>query len=145
MLRPMMSFKNVQPTTHYILSSILIGIILGGVGAVIANLFRNGIVLMSEWEVSLLQSLPRFFFYFIALTLSAMIVHFIKKQLNTSAFHGVADSIYFAHKSTDATDIKAGMLSTFAAFISASGGASVGQYGPLVHFGTTIGALLSDT
>jgi CIC family chloride channel protein len=33
-------------------------------------------------------------------------------------------------------------LSTFAAFISASGGASVGQYGPLVHFGTTIGALL---
>jgi len=33
-------------------------------------------------------------------------------------------------------------LSTLAAFVSASGGASVGQYGPLVHFGTIIGASL---
>jgi len=137
-----MSFKNVQPTSQYILSSILIGIILGGICAVTANLFRNGIMLISEWEVSLLKSLPRFVFYVIALSVSAIIVHLIKKYLNTSSFHGVADSIYFAHKSTDATAIKAGMLSTLAAFVSASGGASVGQYGPLVHFGTTIGALL---
>ena len=137
-----MTLLNAKAASKYISSSILIGVVLGAIGAVVANLFRNGIVFLSDWEVSLFQSLPRFFFYFIALTLSAMIVHFIKQQLNTAAFHGVADSIYFAHKSSDATDIKAGMLSTFAAFISASGGASVGQYGPLVHFGTTIGALL---
>ena len=137
-----MTLLNAKAASKYISSSIVIGIVLGVICAVIANLFRNGIVLLSEWEVSLFPTLPSFFFYIIALTLSAIIVHFIKKQLNTSAFHGVADSIYFAHKSTDSTDIKAGMLSTFAAFVSASGGASVGQYGPLVHFGTTIGALL---
>ena len=33
--------------------------------------------------------------------------------------------------------------STFSAFISASGGASVGQYGPLVHLGGTIGNFLN--
>ena len=137
-----MTLLNAKAASKYISSSIVIGIVLGVICSVIANLFRNGIVLLSEWEVSLFPTLPSFFFYIIALTLSAIIVHFIKKQLNTSAFHGVADSIYFAHKSTDPTDIKAGMLSTFAAFVSASGGASVGQYGPLVHFGTTIGALL---
>ena len=34
-----------------------------------------------------------------------------------------------------------GFASTLAAFISASGGASVGQYGPLVHFGGLMGSL----
>ena len=137
-----MTLLNAKSASKYITSSIMIGIILGAIGAGMANLFRNGIIYISEWEISLLQSLPRFYFYIITLTLSAIIVHFIKKSLNTPAFHGVADSIYFAHKSTDCTDIRAGMLSTLAAFVSASGGASVGQYGPLVHFGTTFGALL---
>ena len=100
-----MTLLNAKAASKYILSSILIGVVLGAIGAVVANLFRNGIVFLNEWEVSLFQSLPRFFFYFIALTLSAIIVHFIKKQLNTAAFHGVADSIYFAHKSSDATEI----------------------------------------
>jgi CIC family chloride channel protein len=137
-----MALLNAKAASKYVSSSIVIGIVLGAICAVIANLFRNGIVLLSEWEVGLFQTLPSFFFYIIVLTLSAIIVHFIKKQLKTSAFHGVADSIYFAHKSTDSTNVKAGMLSTLAAFVSASGGASVGQYGPLVHFGTTVGALL---
>ena len=39
-------------------------------------------------------------------------------------------------------DVKAGFGSTLAALISAGGGASVGQYGPLVHFGATMGSAL---
>ena len=39
-------------------------------------------------------------------------------------------------------DIKSGIASTLAAFFSAAGGASVGQYGPLVHFGATLGSWL---
>ena len=35
-------------------------------------------------------------------------------------------------------------MSTFSAFVSASGGASVGQYGPLVHLGGTIGNLINS-
>ena len=50
-----------------------------------------------------------------------------------------------AHKSKNDTDLKVGFISTIAAFFSASGGASIGQYGPLVHFGTTLGAWLKKT
>ena len=39
-------------------------------------------------------------------------------------------------------DVKKGFLSTIAAFFSISGGASVGIYGPLVHFGGTLAAFL---
>ena len=39
-------------------------------------------------------------------------------------------------------DTEKGFLSTIAAFVSISGGASVGIYGPLVHFGGTLGAFL---
>ena len=39
-------------------------------------------------------------------------------------------------------DVKNGFLSTIAAFFSISGGASVGIYGPLVHFGGTLAAFL---
>ena len=84
-----MTLLNAKAASKYISSSILIGVVLGAIGAVVANLFRNGIVFLSEWEVSLFQSLPRFLFYFIALTLSAIIVHFIKKQLNTAAFYNI--------------------------------------------------------
>ena len=40
-------------------------------------------------------------------------------------------------------DVKVGLGSTLAAFISASAGASVGQYGPLVHFGATLSTILT--
>ena len=39
---------------------------------------------------------------------------------------------------------KNGFYSTLASFFSISGGASVGMYGPLVHFGGTIGAYLRE-
>ena len=137
-----MPLLNITAALNYISSSILIGIVLGLIGAVVANIFRNGIVILSDLADNFLSTSPDFLFYFLTLSCSALVVYWIKKKLNNSTFHGVADSIYFAHKSTDATAIKAGMLSTLAAFVSASGGASVGQYGPLVQFGTTIGALL---
>ena len=57
-------------------------------------------------------------------------------------WHGPADSIFAAHRTDNDLDVRAGLGSTLAAFISASGGASVGQYGPLVHFGATVGSIL---
>jgi len=57
-------------------------------------------------------------------------------------WHGPADTIYAAHQKAGTLDIKKGFLSTLAAFFSISGGASVGIYGPLVHFGGTLGAFL---
>ena len=137
-----MSIHEIETSSKFVLSSITIGVILGCIGAGMANLFRSGINWISSFEREILWFLPDFYFYFLTLTISAIIVHIIKKNLSGSTFHGVADSVYYAHKSSDCTDIRTGLLSTLAAFVSASGGASVGQYGPLVHFGTTFGAIL---
>ena len=54
----------------------------------------------------------------------------------------VIDSIFGAHRLDNEIDVKAGIGSTLAAFISLGGGASVGQYGPLVHFGATLGTYI---
>ena len=59
-------------------------------------------------------------------------------------WHGPADSIYAAHRTDNELDLRAGIGSTLAAFISLGGGAPVGQYGPLVHFGAAIGSYLSE-
>ena len=66
----------------------------------------------------------------------------IKKIFNLKRYQGPADSILVAHRTNSEPDIKIGIGSTFAAFVSASGGASVGQYGPLVHFGATVGSFM---
>ena len=78
----------------------------------------------------------------IFLFITATIIIIVKKYLNIARYHGPADVILSAHSNGTDLDVKTGFLSTFAAFVSASGGASVGQYGPLVHLGGTIGSLI---
>ena len=43
-----MTLLNAKAASKYISSSILIGVVLGAIGAVVANLFKNGIVFLSE-------------------------------------------------------------------------------------------------
>ena len=79
----------------------------------------------------------------IFLVLAAVLIIIVKRLLSISRYHGPADVILSAHSPTTELDTKTGFLSTFSAFISASGGASVGQYGPLVHLGGTIGNFIN--
>ena len=72
------------------------------------------------------------------LFIAAIVIILVKKILNISRYHGPADVILSAHSPSTELDAKTGFLSTFSAFISASGGASVGQYGPLVHLGVRL-------
>ena len=76
------------------------------------------------------------------LLITALLVIMIRKTFDIKAYKGPADSIYAAHRTDNELDVRQGFGSTFAALISASGGASVGQYGPLVHFGATLGSML---
>jgi CIC family chloride channel protein len=78
----------------------------------------------------------------IAILMAAIGIIIIRKIFGITRWHGPADSIYAAHRTDNELDVKAGLGSTIAAFVSASGGASVGQYGPLVHFGATIGSFM---
>ena len=76
----------------------------------------------------------------ITLLVAVFLILIIRRIFSISRWHGPADSIYAAHRTDNELDVKAGFGSTIAAFISAGSGASVGQYGPLVHFGATVGS-----
>ena len=78
------------------------------------------------------------------LFVAATVIIVVKKYSSIQRYHGPADVILSAHSPKEELDPKTGFLSTMAAFISASGGASVGQYGPLVHLGGTIGNMISS-
>lgn len=58
-------------------------------------------------------------------------------------FYGPSDTIEAARRPTAQVDVKEGIVSTLVAAISMGGGAPVGQYGPLVHFGATLAAIVS--
>jgi CIC family chloride channel protein len=73
---------------------------------------------------------------------ASIIICLIIKIKNIDRWHGPADTIYAAHQKEGTLDTNKGFISTIASFISISGGASVGIYGPLVHFGGTLGAFL---
>ena len=140
-----MRLDNLLDVIKYLIASILVGVILGIGGAFAAQGFRLGIVLVSDYSERLFARDPNIFFYLITLSMALVLVHYSRILINGKPFQSVSDSIYLAHKANNETDLKVGFISTFAAFFSASGGASIGQYGPLVHFGTTLGAWLKKT
>ena len=76
------------------------------------------------------------------LIVAALMLWGVRRFFGVARWHGPADSIYAAHRLDNEIDVRAGVGSTLAAFISMGGGAPVGQYGPLVHFGATVGSYL---
>ena len=73
---------------------------------------------------------------------SSLIVGLLMYYLKLSRWYGPADTIFAAHHRAGSLNLKGGFGSTLASFISISGGASVGIYGPLVHFGATVSAFI---
>jgi CIC family chloride channel protein len=132
-------------TLHLWLTSIFIGILLGFFGATAAHYFRAGIYFIDEFSKSYFQNTANFIVLFCSLSIAAVIINFIKNKLTIIRWQGPQDTIYAAHRVDNELDVKVGIASTLAAFFSAAGGASVGQYGPLVHFGATLGALMKAT
>ena len=72
----------------------------------------------------------------------SMLVGLLMYSLKLPRWFGPADTIYAAHHRAGILDLKGGFGSTIASFISISGGASVGIYGPLVHFGATVSSFI---
>ncbi len=73
---------------------------------------------------------------------SSILVGFLMYYLKLPRWFGPADTIYAAHHRAGILDLKGGFGSTLASFMSISGGASVGIYGPLVHFGATVSSFI---
>lgn len=74
-----------------------------------------------------------------ALLISSFITGQLLKLLDNGRPHGPADLIN-ATQNNSALDLRHGYLSSFVALINLSGGASVGIFGPIVHFGGCISA-----
>ncbi len=127
-----------------LLMQTLLALIVGILVSIVANLFVEGAryflslqsasnalsIKISAIEVNLVPIL--------AMVISACLIVLVRKSLGVTKWSGPADSIYALHQQKVGVDVRLGIGSTLAAFISASGGASVGQYGPLVHFGSTL-------
>lgn len=132
-------------TLHLWLTSISIGILLGFFGATAAHYFRAGIYFIEQVSKNYFQNTTNFIFLFCSLSIAALIISSIKSKFKIDRWQGPEDTIFAAHRVDNELDVKIGMASTLVAFVSAAGGASVGQYGPLVHFGATLGAFIKAT
>jgi len=134
---------------NLILQVIIFGTLTGSIVSIVSVSFVIGVKNISDFRVLNSKCLLEISTFCFSLTpiaflfLAAITILFVKRILNISRYHGPADVILSAHSPTNELDAKTGFLSTFSAFISASGGASVGQYGPLVHLGGTIGNLIN--
>lgn len=142
-------FASGQAVTELI--RMLVYLIITGVGFGLLMAFvTNGFVIGVGQLTQMREGLSMFQFSIgehllsltplLAMLVAAVLIIIIRRVFAISRWHGPGDSIYAAHRTDNELDVKAGFGSTLAAFVSASGGASVGQYGPLVHFGATIGS-----
>ena len=126
------------------------GMVVGLGFGLVMSLVSNGFVAGVVWLTSLretqlaawlgLDPVLAAMMPLICLLLAAFLILQVRRLFGITRWHGPADSIFAAHRTDNELDIRSGFGSTFAALISAGGGASVGQYGPLVHFGATMGS-----
>lgn len=142
-----------QENRLWLLLRTLFGVIITGLGFGFVMAFvSNGFVLGVRWLTELrgatsflvidIAGMPLSFGPLFTLLLAAVAILGVRHLFGISRWHGPADSIFAAHRTDNELDVRAGFGSSLAAFISASGGASVGQYGPLVHFGATMGSFI---
>ena len=127
---------------------IFLAIVMGVVVAIVANYFvsfaqlaiqaRNDFTGFSINIAGTARSLVPI----IGMLLAACLVVVVRRVFGITKWSGPADSIFAAQQSKERLDVRLGIGSTLAALINASGGASVGQYGPLVHFGATVSEII---
>ena len=133
-------------------SQLFAGLAVGLGFGFVMSIVSNGFVISVRWLTDLREVriayllgldqqiaalLPLFCLFF-----AAFLILQVRRVFGIDRWHGPADSIYAAHRTDNELDTRKGFGSTLAALISAGGGASVGQYGPLVHFGATMGSLV---
>ena len=131
-------------------SIVVCGVAIGLLMAITANAFVQTAVIATEYRTTIpwleinLGTHTYSLSSIVSLLLAAALITFVRKWLKIKDWAGPADSIYAAHSENASTDTKKGLGSTLAALIVTSGGGSVGQYGPLVHFGSTIGLFIKN-
>ncbi len=132
------------------LSLLLIATIIGAIVSFVAQLFIIGAKNIYEFIFNNNDFILAFYIGDTSLNLiplivcvpSSILVGLLMYYLKLPRWFGPADTIYAAHHKAGILNLKGGFGSTLASFISISGGASVGIYGPLVHFGATVSSFI---
>tara|TARA_X000000950_G_scaffold255202_1_gene319599 strand:+ start:808 stop:2520 length:1713 start_codon:yes stop_codon:yes gene_type:complete len=132
------------------LSLLLIATIIGAIISFVAQLFIIGAKNIYEFIFNNNDFILTFYIGDTSLNLiplivcvpSSILVGLLMYYLKLPRWFGPADTIYAAHHKAGILNLKGGFGSTLASFISISGGASVGIYGPLVHFGATVSSFI---
>jgi CIC family chloride channel protein len=125
--------------------TLMIGGLIGAVLGIVSNVFVIGVESLGAYREASSLLMVNFggqtlsFSSLLFLWIAAATVLLIKNRMKIDHWAGPADSIFAAQQQHQPLNIKQGFASTLGAFVSASGGASVGQYGPIVHFGATVG------
>jgi len=70
-----------------------------------------------------------------------LLVRLIAKLFQVDKWQGPADAIYMVHRADGTLAPRQGLATMLAALASLGGGASLGQYGPIVHMGALFGSL----
>ncbi len=139
--------KYVSVLTSFVVV-IATGLLFGFVMALMSNGFVKGVQYLSDARgafsnlVVVIGTTNLSFAPLCGLLLAVAVILIIRRLFKIKRFHGPADSIFAAHRTDNELDVRAGIGSTLVAFVSAAGGGSVGQYGPLVHFGATMGSFM---
>ncbi len=127
---------------------IFLAIVMGVVVAIVANYFVSFAQLAIQARNDFtgfsinIAGTDRSLVPIIGMLLAACLVVVVRRVFGITKWSGPADSIFAAQQSKERLDVRLGIGSTLAALINASGGASVGQYGPLVHFGATVSEII---
>ena len=144
-MRIVIIFVKVKNLAIDLFALLLIGLSVGCTLGIVSNLFVKGVASATDLRKTLISdSILTSFTPIISLLIAAVIIILIRKVFNITRWHGPPDAILAAHQYNNSIDVKRGLGSTLTAFVSASGGASVGQYGPLVHFGATVATFLEN-
>ncbi|MDB4858306.1 chloride channel protein, partial [Alphaproteobacteria bacterium] len=127
-------------------------LVLSGLFGVLISLVANYFVMTVKWFATLRIFSNSFFDIngwsfapILWLFLAVFALDVIRRTFNITRWHGPADAVYACHRTDNELDLKRGIGSTLAALVSLCGGAPVGQYGPLVNFGATIGSFVSQS
>ena len=127
-----------------IISVVITGLIVGTTVALLVQFFLYSIEFLTDIfrkNFNEISSTLQLILYFLIIPLCVgLFVGLIRKFNEGMRWHGPPDVILSVHQDKQKLNIKSGFLTTIASILSISVGSSVGQYGPLVHFGGTIGA-----
>jgi len=140
------NIKTIIESLALLLIAALVGLIVSAVAQLFIITVQNAYAFFFKNEnFSLTIEISNVSLNFIPLLIcipSSILVGALMYFLKLPRWFGPADTIYAAHHRAGILDLKGGFGSTLASVISISGGASVGIYGPLVHFGATVSSFI---